>query len=87
MKIDHVVSWHSMIQLSSGFDELVSWAGVCDLEALKRAVAARVHERFQWQMLIELIKHRAKLRYDRGELKAEERTIHARWCGEAKGGK
>lgn len=70
----HPVSFGTLWASANSFAEILALAGVCDRDITQRA-AARAFSKIetQWEKFLQTLKHRAKLRYERGELLAAER--------------
>ncbi len=83
MNTRHTLSFPALWAQASSFAEVIGLAGVCDsLITVRAAVRAFADVPTQWEKFLRVLKRRAELRYERGELLRAERRAHARWCGE-----
>ncbi len=79
----HLVSFCTLWSQAS-FAEAVGLAVVCDFEITRRAATrAFANVGGQWDKFIGILKRRAELRYERGELLRAERRSLARHFGES----
>lgn len=78
----HVCSFHTLWHAAMTIGEMERLAGLCDREVLWKLCDRIYHGQSPWQNLMQILKRRALLRYERGELTHEERIAYAIWCGE-----
>jgi hypothetical protein len=80
---DNLIPFGRLWVQANSFAEVIALAGVCDYDITRRAAArAFADVPPQWEKFLRVLKRRAELRYERGELLRAERRAHARWCGE-----
>lgn len=69
MKTARSESFRALWLKARSFEEACGLAGICDTAITMRAAArAFRHVPTQWEKFFALLKHRARLRYERGEV-------------------